>query len=108
MILKALAALALGFAVIAGLQTAGVWSLQRYLKSERAQAGLPPMGKTPDFAANFKGGNIGSIMPKYPAIDTTAAQRLGVEGAQRRIDMQVRNAQSYVPLPPRPIPGLRR
>jgi hypothetical protein len=39
-------------------------------------------------------------------IDTSIAQRLGVEGAARRVDIQVRNAQSAVPLPVR-IPGMR-
>ena len=41
----------------------------------------------------FKNG----VLPKYAPIDTTEAQRLGVEGAARRIDIQTRNALSHVP-----------
>ena len=39
-------------------------------------------------------------------IDTKRFEALGVQSAQRQIDMQIRNAQSYVPVPQR-IPGLR-
>jgi hypothetical protein len=41
------------------------------------------------------------ILPKYGPIDTTEGQRLAVEGAARRIDLQIRNAQSYMPVPGR-------
>jgi len=46
-----------------------------------------------------------SINPPL-TIDTKRFEALGVQSAQRRIDMQIRNAQSYVPVPQR-IPGLR-
>jgi hypothetical protein len=45
-------------------------------------------------ASAFKRG----ILPKYGPIDTTEGQRLAVEGAARRIDLQIRNAQSAVPV----------
>ena len=100
MVLKVIAAAFFGFAVMAGLQSAGVWQLQSYLKSDVAKAGLPVIGKTPDFAANFKNG-IGNVLPKYGLIDTRAGQRLAIEGVARRIDLQNRAALNAVPLPPR-------
>jgi hypothetical protein len=56
---------------------------------------------------SFDADALKNILPKYGLIDTTEGQRLGVESAARRIDMQVRNAQSYVPVP-RSIPGVPR
>jgi hypothetical protein len=47
------------------------------------------------------------IMPTMAPIDTSIGQRLGVESAARRVDIQVRNAQSAVPMP-RYIPGMPR
>lgn len=100
MLLKVAAAMFVGFGIMAGLQTAGVWQLQRYLKSEAARNPMPQIGKTPDFAANFKNG-IGSVLPKYGPIDTREGQRLAIESAARRIDLQNRAALNAVPLPPR-------
>ena len=99
MVLKVIAAVFVGFGVMAGLQTAGVWQLQRYLKSEAAKNPLPT-AKPIDFAGNFKNG-IGSVLPKYGPIDTREGQRLAIEGAARRIDLQNRAALNAVPLPPR-------
>jgi hypothetical protein len=100
MVIKVIAAVFVGFGVMAGLQTAGMWQFQRYLKSEAAKSSMPVIGKTPDFSANFKNG-IGSVLPKYGPIDTREGQRLAVEGAYRRIDLQNRAALNAVPLPPR-------
>ena|SRR5438105_14260722 len=47
-----------------------------------------------------------AINPPMAPIDTRRFEALGVQSAQRQIDMQIRNAQSYVPVPQR-IPGLR-
>ena len=100
MLLKVIAALFVGFAAVAGLQTAGVWQLQRHLKSEAARNPLP-VSKPIDFAANYKNG-IGNVMSKYYGpIDTREGQRLAIEGAARRIDLQNRAALNAVPLPPR-------
>ena len=101
MVLKVIAAAFFGFAVMAGLQSAGIWQLQRYLASDAARAGLPVIGKTPDFATNIKNINIGSMLPKYGPIDTREGQRLAIEGMARRIDLQNRAALNAVPLPPR-------
>jgi hypothetical protein len=102
LVIKAIAAFCLGLAMLAGLQTAGLMSLQKYLKSERANAGLPRMGKTPDFATNFNASGLqNALLPKYGMIDTREGQRLAVEGAARRVDLMNRAAANAVPLPPR-------
>ena len=105
MLIKLFAAFGLGLAMLAGLQTAGIWSLQQYLKSPQANAGLPWIAGPQDFAANFKAN--GFRLPQYGMIDTREGQRLAVEGAARRIDLQIRAAQNAVPLPPR-IHGIPR
>src|SRR4030095_3996801 len=100
MLLKLVAGVFVGFGIMAGLQTAGVWQLQNYLKSEAARNPLP-VSKPVDFAANYKHG-IGNVMSKdYGPIDTREGQRLAIEGAARRIDLQNRAALNAVPLPPR-------
>ena len=96
-LLKAIVGLCLGIALFSALQTVGVLSLQDYIKSSASTGGLPIGNGTPlatSFNADaFKNG----VLPKYAPIDTTEAQRLGVEGAVRRIDIQTRNALSHVP-----------
>ena len=96
---KAVIGLSLGIALLSALQTAGLWSLQQYLTSDRTNVGLPAGMNTPVVTkfdtATFKGG----ILPNYGPIDTKEGQRLGVESAARRVDMQVRNAQSAAPAP---------
>jgi hypothetical protein len=104
LLIKALAAFCVGAAMLAGLQTAGLLSLQRYLTSEQAKAGVPRVASSPTFNANFK--PIGPILPKG-AIDTKKYEALGVHSAARRIDLQIRAAQNAVPLPPR-VPGIPR
>ena len=105
MLIKMVAAFCLGLAGLAALQTAGIWSLQQHLKSNPG-AGLPVIGKGPDFA-NFNASGIKAILPKYGMIYTREGQRLAIEGAARRIDLQNRAALNAVPLPPR-IYGIRR
>lgn len=96
-LLKAIVGLCLGIALFSALQTVGVVSLQEYLKSGGNNGGLQIGNGTPlatSFDADaFKNG----VLPKYAPIDTTEAQRLGVESAARRVDIQTRNALSHVP-----------
>ena len=96
-LLKAIVGLCLGIALFSALQTVGVISLQEYLKSGGTNDGLQIGNGTPlatGFNADaFKNG----VLPAYAPIDTTEAQRLGVEGAARRVDSQTRNALSHVP-----------
>ena len=96
---KVIAGLCLGFALLAGLQTVGVWALQEHLKSGNPNAGLPI--STVPVATKFDADTIKNMLPKYGPIDTREGERLAVEGAARRIDLQIRNAQSYVPVPGR-------
>jgi len=103
-LVKILAAFGLGFALLAGAQQAYVWAIHRQIVAQ--QASLPPLGKAvtaPKFDTKF----AGSMLPKFGPIDTREGQRLAVEGAARRIDLQNRAAMNAVPLPPR-IPGFRR
>jgi hypothetical protein len=103
MLIKLFAAACLGLAVMAGLQTAGIWALQQHLKSPQANAGMPKIGGPLDFSktTSFR-------LPQYGMIDTREGQRLAVEGAARRIDLQIRAAQNAVPLPPRFHHGIPR
>ena len=103
-VLKAIAAVCLGFALFSALQAVGVHALQEYIKSGTANAGLPvmntPVMNTP-VVTSFDADALKNILPNYGPIDTTEGQRLAVEGAARRIDLQIRNAQSYMPVPGR-------
>lgn len=91
-LMEAILDLCLGLALMAALQAVGVWSLQEHIKSQ-SNAGLP-IGTTPvigNFDANaLKNG----ILPKYGPIDTREGQRLAIEGAARRIDLQTRVVQN--------------
>src|SRR5262245_55797140 len=107
LLIKVVAAFCLGAAMLAGLQTAGIWSLQRYLKSEQAKAGVPQMGAGIDWNAIKARGPIGPIAPTFGPIDTKKYEQLGGEAVQRRIDLQIRAAQNAVPLPPRQFLGRR-
>jgi hypothetical protein len=94
-LLKAILALFVGFALVAGVQTVGVWSLQEHIKSQ-SDAGLP-IGKAP-VIGNFDADALkNGILPKFGPIDTSEGQRLAIEGAARRIDLQNRAVQKYLP-----------
>jgi hypothetical protein len=103
MIVKATLALAIGFAVMTGLQHAWVGAIKQRIFSPSAQrAGIPEM--KPAFA-DMKIKPF--VMPKTPPIDTRAAQDAALNSYSRQIDMQIRAANSYVPQPIH-IPGMRR
>jgi len=85
----------LGIALMSALQTVGVWSLQEHIKSQ-SNAGLP-IGNTP-VVGNFDADALkNGILPKFGPIDTSEGQRLAIEGAARRIDLQSRTVQKYIP-----------
>ena len=98
-LLKAIAGVCLGFALFSALQAVGVHALQEYIKSGNANAGLPVMN-TP-VVTSFDKDALKNLLPTYGPIDTREGQRLTIKSAARRIDMQIRNAQSYVPVPGR-------
>jgi hypothetical protein len=77
------------------LQMVGVWSLQEHIKSQ-SDAGLP-IGNTPVITSFDADALKNGILPKYGPIDTREGQRLAIEGAARRIDLQNRAVQKYLP-----------
>jgi hypothetical protein len=94
-LMKAILGLCLGLGLMAALQTVGLWSLQEHLKSQ-PDTGLP-IGNTP-VITNFDADALkNGILPKYGPIDTREGQRLAIEGAARRIDLQNRAVQKYLP-----------
>jgi hypothetical protein len=94
-LVKAILGLCLGIGLMAALQTVGVWSLQEHIKSQ-SNAGLP-IGNTP-VIGNFDADALkNGILPKYGPIDTREGQRLAIEGYARRIDLENRAVQKYLP-----------
>ena len=94
-LVKAILGLCLGIGLMAALQTVGVWSLQEHIKSQ-SNAGLP-IGNTP-MIGNFDADALkNGILPKYGPIDTREGQRLAIEGYARRIDLENRAVQKYLP-----------
>ena len=94
-LMKAILGLALGIALMSALQTVGVWSLQEHIKSQ-SNAGLP-ISNTPVVGTFDADALKNGILPKYSPIDTREGQRLAIEGAARRIDLQNRAVQKYLP-----------
>lgn len=99
-LLKAIIGLFVGFAMVSALQTVGVHALQEYLKSGNANAGLP-VSNTPVVTGFNADAFRNGVLPKFGPIDTSEGQRLAIEGAARRVDIETRNALSHVPLPGR-------
>src|SRR5436190_10734724 len=108
-LVKILAALGLGVAMLAGVQTAWMGVMREAIRSNQANVGSMRVGPSPDFAANARANGIAeALLPKGGMIDTRRGQQLAIEGAARRVDLMNRAALSHVPLPPRGIPGVRR
>jgi hypothetical protein len=105
MFLKTIVAFCLGAGMLIGAQHLWMSSITEQIRLVTARQALPRTQLKPAFTVD--GDKLPrAIMPTMAPIDTSIAQRLGVEGAARRVDIQVRNAQSAVPLPVR-IPGMR-
>jgi|SRR5689334_23164463 hypothetical protein len=94
-VMKTILGLCLGIALMYALQTVGVWSLQERIRSQ-SDAGLP-IGNTPVIGSFDTDALKNGILPKYGPIDTREGQRLAIEGAARRIDLQNRAVQKYLP-----------
>ena len=103
-IAKIIAAFGLGLAMLAGLQSAYMFAIQRQIKTQ--QAGLPPIGQAVT-APKFNAGPIMAGLPKVGPSDTTAAQRAAINARGNEMYLQHRAAANAAPLPPR-IPGFRR
>jgi hypothetical protein len=105
MFLKTIVAFCLGAGMLIGAQHLWMSSITEQIRLVTARQALPQTQLKPAFTVD--GDKLPrAIMPTMAPIDTSISQRLGVEGAARRVDIQVRNAQSAAPLPVR-IPGMR-
>jgi hypothetical protein len=105
MFLKTIVAFCLGAGMLIGAQHLWMSSITEQIRLVTARQALPQTQLKPAFSVD--GDKLPrAIMPTMAPIDSSISQRLGVEGAARRVDIQVRNAQSAVPLPVR-IPGMR-
>ena len=95
-LMKAILGLALGIVLVSALQTLGMWSLQETTKAQ-SNAGLP-IGTNAPLVTNFDADALkNGVLPKFGPIDTSEGQRLAIEGAARRIDLQNRAVQKYLP-----------
>jgi hypothetical protein len=105
LIWKSVAAFLVGLAVFAGLQYAGLLSVQRYLHSDAARASAPRF--EPAFTTKGVQTLSGPIFPQTAPIDTSAGQRAAIQSRTHQIYLQHRAAQNAVPRPPR-VPGMPR
>jgi hypothetical protein len=105
MIFKTILALCAGFGAMAAAQHLWVSSVTSQIRSEAART--PPLHTQVKAFPKVDPPKLGLTVGP---IDTKTGQRLAVEGAARRIDLQIRAAQNAVPLPPRipNVPGMRR
>src|SRR5262249_50950632 len=106
MLLKTIAAFAIGAGALIGAQQLWLSSIMAQIRSSIASSVLPQTQFKPAFEVDpdkFRA----AIMPKPPAFDTKPYEALGVRSAQRQIDIQIRNAQSAVPVP-RTFSGMPR
>jgi hypothetical protein len=108
MILKTIVALCLGVGALTAAQHLWMSSIMGQVRSQMASGSsvLPQSQFKPAFTNVDADKLRTAILPTVAPIDTKRFEALGVQSAQRRIDMQIRNAQSYVPVTGR-TPGLR-
>jgi hypothetical protein len=103
MVVAVVLAFAIGLAGMAGLQHVWLGAIKQRINAPSTQhAGFPV---TKPVVTNIKIQPF--TMPKMPPIDTRAAQAAWAHSHAHKIDIQIRNAQSYVPKPVH-IPGMRR
>jgi hypothetical protein len=103
-LVKAVLAFCVGAGALASIQHAYVGWVVDQVRSDAGRVSALPEMKP---AYSFDQSKIVDVVPKFPKIDTRAGERAGVMAAQRQIDMQVRAAQSAVPVP-RSFPGVPR
>jgi hypothetical protein len=105
MVLKTIVAFCIGVGLLAGVRHFWMTSMMAQIRAETSRPVLP--------VAQFKPAYVDAdalrraITPTMGRIDTSAGQRAAIESAARRVDIQIRNAQSAVPAP-RNFPGMRR
>jgi hypothetical protein len=107
MVLKMIVAFCIGVGLLAGAQRLWMSSMVARIHAEtsRPSWSLPQAQFRPPYVDADKLRR--AIMPGMGPIDTTAAQRAAIQGAARRVDIQIRNVQSAVPVP-RHFPGMPR
>ncbi len=105
MFIKTIVAFCIGLGALAGAQHLWVSSMMTQIRAG-SSATLPQTQFKPVVAVDPDKLRK-AIMPTTAPIDTKPYERLGVESAQRRIDMQIRGAQSAVPVQ-RSFPGVPR
>jgi hypothetical protein len=104
--LKTIVAFCVGAGMLVAAQHLWMSSITQQIRLVSARPVLPQAQLKPAF--NVDGDKLRqAIMPTMAPIDTSAGQRAGIESAARRVDIQIRNAQSAVPMP-RYIPGMPR
>ena len=108
MILKTILAFCVGVGALTAFQHFWMTSITAQLRAEMARPSLTfPQSQFKPAFTNIDAEQLRRAMAPMAPIDTKRFEALGVQSAQRQIDMQVRNAQSYVPVPGS-IPGVRR
>src|SRR5262249_27993840 len=109
MLFKTIIAFCIGLAALTAVQHLWVSSMMGQVRT--ATATLPSLQSQVTGLPSFDTDKLRKgLFPTVGPIDTREGQRLAIEGAQRRIDMQIRGALSAVPRPPSMpnIPGVRR
>lgn len=94
-VLKAVAALCVGVALMAGVQMLGLLSVKQYLMSDAAKRPAMPVMKP---AYTWDTGKMATAIPKMPPIDTKAGERAALGAINRQIELQIR-AGNAVPGP---------
>ena len=108
MILKTIVAFCIGVGALTAVQRLWMSSIMAQVRSETARPNAGLTYKTTPFVPTLDTRKLSeSLMPAQAPIDTKRFEALGVESAARRIDMQIRNAQSAVPVQ-RSFPGMPR
>lgn len=108
MFLKTVAAFLIGAGMLIGFQQLWMSSIMRQIRTAAAYQ-LPQTMFKPTFTFIDTEALRKAINPGLGRFDTSYGQRLAIEGAARRIDIQIRNIQSAVPAPRTIyVPGTRR
>jgi hypothetical protein len=106
MLLNTIVAFCVGAGLLIGAQQLWLSSIMSQVRVATARPVFPQTQLKPAF--NVDADKLRqAILPTMGPIDTSAGQRAAIESAARRVDIQIRNAQSAVPLQPR-FPGMPR
>jgi hypothetical protein len=106
MFIKTIVAFCVGAGMLITFQQLWMASIMKQLRTVAAYQ-LPQTTFRPTFNSIDTDALRKALNPGLGRIDTSIGQRLAIEGAARRIDIQIRNAQSAVPVMRR-YPGMPR